>query len=81
MHSPASSLIVLASLLSTCLGALYESFDDLPTTEYDYIVVGVRRLWCLFRILLTKNVRVGRHCWQCNCQSVERVGQYYRSSP
>ena len=41
MWLPVLSLVVLASLLPTCIGALYEDVDDLPTLVYDYIVVGV----------------------------------------
>lgn len=42
MRLPVHSLIILAALLSTCFGALYEDVNDLPTLVYDYIVVGVR---------------------------------------
>ena len=45
-------LAVLASLLSPCIGTLYENVDDLPTLVYDYIVVGVR----LFFVLLAGRV-------------------------
>lgn len=49
MRSPIPSLVVLGSLLSTVFGTLYEDVKDLPTLEYDYVVVGVRvlLLWSL----------------------------------
>ena len=44
------SLAILASLPSTCIGALYEDVNNLPTLVYDYIVVGVRQFVCRTRI-------------------------------
>ena len=58
------SLAILASLSSTCIGALYEDVNDLPTLVYDYIVVGVRpssRLACTPTNLSSSE---GRCCWQ-----------------
>lgn len=41
MRSPVLSLVALAIFLSAASGLIYENPDDLPTLEYDYIIVGV----------------------------------------
>ena len=71
MRFPVLSLVVLASLLSTCIGALYEDVNDLPTLVYDYIVVGVRRSFLWTRTPTHPSSSEGRCCWQCPRESAD----------
>lgn len=74
-------LAILAAILPTCYGALYEDINDLPTLVYDYIVVGVCRSTCRAHIPPHLNYFKGRCSWECPRKSIDGVAQYHRPCP